>query len=231
MKIENFVSEGFYVNLDRKIHRNDQCQSQLKKYGLDKLVKRFGAIQAFEYEKKCDFQSADWYKCAGCNSDTQINIIKYAKEKKLNNVLIFEDDFYFFKNDLFDPINQIEKALDSIQKLDWDILYLGGTLLDEKINMINSSLIKVGYMLCAHAYILNSKAYDKIIESKGRTPLMDNLLNLACGKKYSVYPCAVVQNGKDLSDIGGHQVSNPAVFINSYLKPIKNLNEIITNYE
>lgn len=227
MKIENFISEGFYVNLNRKTARHEQCQEQLKKYGLNKLVKRFEAIEAFDHEKKCDFESPDWYKCAECNLKSQINIIKYAKEKKLKNILILEDDFYFFENTLFNPITVIEKALDSIQTLDWDILYLGGNLLDKDINMVTPNLIKVGYMLCAHAYILNNCAYDKIINSQSITPIIDNLLNIVCPKRYSVYPCAVVQNGKDISDIGGNKVANPSIFINSYLKHIKNLNEIL----
>jgi glycosyl transferase family 25 len=227
MKIKNFVSEGFYVNLDRKINRNIQCQKQLKKYELEGFVKRFSAIDAFGFEKKCDFESSDWYKCAEANSNSQLNIIKYAKEKNLNNILIFEDDFYFFENNLFNPIHQIEKAIDSIQSLNWDILYLGGTLLDENINMVTPSLIKVNYMLCAHAYILNNSIYDKILDLKGLTPLMDNLLNIVCINKYSVYPCSVVQNGQDFSDIGGHKTPNPSLFINSYLKPIKNLDEIL----
>ncbi len=223
MKIENFVSEGFYVNLDRKVNRDKQCQKQLKKYKLENLVKRYSAIDAFGYEKKCDFQSEDWYKCAKANSDSQINIIKYAKEKKLKNILIFEDDFYFFENQLFNPIEQIEKALDDIKDLNWDILYLGGTLLDEEIRMITPNLIKIDYMLCAHAYILNNHIYDKIFELKNLTPLMDNLLNVCASNKYSVYPCSVVQNGNDYSDIGGHKVSDPSLFINSYSKPIRNL--------
>jgi hypothetical protein len=231
MKIQDFISEGFYVNLDRKTNRNMQCQTQLQKYKLDNLIKRYPAIDALGYEKKCDFQSEDWYKCAKSNCDSQLNIIKYAKEKKLKNVLIFEDDFYFFENPFFNPLRQIEKALGSIQNLDWDILYLGGTLMDDNIHMVTPSLIKVRFMLCAHAYILNNHIYDKIIDSRNTTPVVDNLLNIVCSKKYSVYPCAIVQHGKDISDIGGHKVAHPALFMNSYLKRIDNLREIYDKYE
>ncbi|MEY4370978.1 MAG: hypothetical protein RIQ48_694 [Pseudomonadota bacterium] len=227
MKIEEFVREGFYLNLDRKTKRNQQCIDQLQKYNLNKIIKRVSAIEAFPFEKKCDSLSEDWYKCVRANTESQLNIIKYAKEKKLENVLIFEDDFFFVEDGIINPIEQIEKAIDSIKFLNWDILYLGGSVMDSQIQMIDLNLIKVDCMLCAHAYILNYKMYNEVIKNYNHVCIMDNLLNYVCKYKYSVYPCMVVQKGDDLSDIGGHPTINPNEYIKSYLKPIKKYEKII----
>jgi hypothetical protein len=126
-------------------------------------------------------------------------------------------------------MTKIEKSIEQISQLndDWEILYLGGGLLDNEITMFDKNLIFVNGMNGSHAYILNHTAYDKIIEGYHYGLPMDILLSSTLKLKYSVFPIAVTQRGGDKSDIGGHNSFGASGFINSYQKPISNLDKFV----
>ena len=52
-----------------------------------------------------------------------MRIVKLAYEKKLNNVLIFEDDVAFYKNMCEKKLN---KSIEVLEKSDWEFYYMGG---------------------------------------------------------------------------------------------------------
>jgi GR25 family glycosyltransferase involved in LPS biosynthesis len=224
MKIKNFVNRGYYINLDYKLERNEKTKQELEKYNLQYLVERVSAVAAFNETIKCEYGSDDWKKCVDGCTQSHLKIINEAKEKNYERILVFEDDIYFYNGGFTHSIDIIESAINEIKDKDWEILYLGGALLDDTITQVDKHLIEVERMNGAHAYILNHTAYDILINRYHYAYPMDVLLSANLTKKYSVYPVAVTQRGGDVSDIGGHDSFGPSGFINSYLKPIQNLN-------
>jgi len=89
-----------------------------------------------------------------------INCILLAKQKEMPYVVIMEDDVLF---------NGKEKTLDYINTAlknapnDWELL-LGGVYFAERKKPYNEFWDKVGQFCGLHFYIVNSSAYDKILE-------------------------------------------------------------------
>jgi GR25 family glycosyltransferase involved in LPS biosynthesis len=224
MKLNDFVDKGYYINLDYKTERNEKTKQELKKYNLQYLVERVSAVAAFNETIKCEYGSDDWKKCVDGCTQSHLKIINEAKEKNYERILVFEDDIYLYNGGFTHSIDIIESAINEIKDKDWEILYLGGSLLDQYVTQVDRHLIKVEGMNTSHAFILNHTAYDILINRYHYAYPMDVLLSANLTKKYSVYPVAVTQRGGDVSDIGGHDSFGPSGFINSYLKPIQNLN-------
>lgn len=224
MKIKNFVNKGYYINLDYKPERNKKTKQELENHNLLDFVERVPAIAAFPQTIICEYGSENWSKCHDGNTQSHLKIINEAIQNNYERVLIFEDDIDFYDEGLFYSIDVIESSIDQIKDKDWEILYLGGALLDHSITQVDKHLIKVGSMNGAHAYILNHTAFEKVKNAYHYGCPMDILLSNHLTKKYSVYPIAVTQKGEDLSDIGGHHSFGPTGFIESYQKPIYNLN-------
>jgi hypothetical protein len=229
MKLIDFVDRAYYINLFYKTDRNEETIKELKKYNLQDFIFRSEAVAAFNGTIECSYGSPEWIKCVDGCSQSHLRIIKNAKEKGFEKILIFEDDIFFYDDGLSSPMTKIEKSIEQISQLndDWEILYLGGGLLDNEITMFDKNLIFVNGMNGSHAYILNHTAYDKIIEGYHYGLPMDILLSSTLKLKYSVFPIAVTQRGGDKSDIGGHNSFGASGFINSYQKPISNLDKFV----
>jgi len=108
----------------------------------------------------------------------------------------------------------INKSLDQIEKFpNWEILCLGCTVLPLEdgaiLNLGSVNLVKLETMLSCHSYIVNHTAYDKLLQkaelelSQEKFCAMMDVVWHVCTEKYSVYPHAVVQQGKGVRDIGG----------------------------
>lgn len=228
MKLKDFVNKGYYINLDYKTERNEKTIEELKKYDLTDLVQRVSAVQAFDQTVVCEYGSDDWKKCVDGCTQSHLKIINEAIENNYERILIFEDDIHFYEDGIIPPITKIENPLDEITKVNaWDILYLGGSLLDQYVTLTDKHLIRVSGMNTSHAYILNHTAFEKIKSRYHYAYPMDILLSANLHPKYSVYPMVVAQRGGDVSDIGGHHSFGPSGFVNSYLKPINNLDSFI----
>jgi glycosyl transferase family 25 len=233
MKLKDFIKKGYYINLDYRTDRNENTINELKKYDLYDVVQRYPAIKAFDKTIKCEFGTEEWHKCTTSLTKTNIEIVKKAKEENLENILILEDDILFHDKEIpygssYCPMKTIEKSLDSLMKIpDWEIFYLGGSIFDKYLQMVDFNLIKVGKILTSHAFILNHRGYDKILNSNNKEVPNDILLNGVLDQKYSIYPCVALQRGGDLNDIGGNHTGNSSGYINTYLKPIENLASFI----
>jgi GR25 family glycosyltransferase involved in LPS biosynthesis len=110
MKPFDFFDEIFCINLDRRADRWELAQKEFNKLGILNKVTRFSAIENAHAEKGC-FES-------------HLQCIFSAKERGLNNVLIFEDDVAFL------PCYSEKKLIKSMELLhekdDWEFFYLGG---------------------------------------------------------------------------------------------------------
>jgi mannosyltransferase OCH1-like enzyme len=89
----------------------------------------------------------------GC-MESHIGAIKYAKEKGLKSIFIFEDDVLISENFI------LEEQLKTIPE-NWDILYFGGILTSAREK--SNNWIK-GIIWCNHAYIVKDTMYDVILD-------------------------------------------------------------------
>jgi GR25 family glycosyltransferase involved in LPS biosynthesis len=140
-----FFEEIWCINLDHRIDRWEHAQKQFEKIGINN-VQRFSAIK---------------------NDDGRIGLIKsflelfkYAKNKNLNNILIFEDDVLF----LNDTINILEKSLNQLKqsKMSWGMFYLGANT-HTKLPKINNNLCLLKNAYAAHAICYHARVFDDII--------------------------------------------------------------------
>lgn len=140
-----------YINLVHRKDRKEQITKELNKMNIphNKTI-RIDAV----HEK--------YNGHIGC-AKSHIKALKLAKEKKYNNVVIFEDDFVFTENK--DVVNKkINKFLDYFGN-DWDIIQL--TAHYKSLNNIDNleDIKKVNRASTSSAYIIQSKFYDKLINN------------------------------------------------------------------
>lgn len=104
-------------------------------------------------------------------AQAHLNAILLAKQNDWHEVLIMEDDCVFQgKEQTYDYLlNALEDA-----PADWDIL-LGGIYFGNVVPF-NNYWNKVGEFCGLHFYIVNSKAYDKILKYDG-TQHIDRFMN------------------------------------------------------
>lgn len=146
-KVWNFFEEIYCINLDHRTDRWEHAQKEFESVGVLDRVQRFSAIK--EKDGRLGIIKSN------------LAIIKIAKEKGLNNVLVFEDDVHFIN----DTINILGKSLSQIGNLDWWLFYLGANT-HEPLKLITKSkpniLILKNAFAC-HAFCYRNKTYDFFI--------------------------------------------------------------------
>lgn len=221
MKIQDFVDGGFYINLDHRKDKNEVMVNQLKDLGLDEFVERFSAVAAFD---TIDYRVTDndkMFLLGKATSQSHKTIIQIAKDRGYKNVLILEDDALFYENTK--SLEIIESALDELNKVDeWDVFFLGANLHDKELNLQSEHLIKCDCCISSHAYILNEKCFDKILNNGFDKPfdVMDIFLNNNFKNKFITYPATVIQRGGNVTDLGGHISMSEEFWLSHYNKPI-----------
>ena len=94
----------------------------------------------------------------GC-LDSYRRLFKLAKDKNLESIMIFEDDIEVPNDFNF----KLEKIILELPE-DWDLLYLGGWNVGDKIKY-SESLDVAKRVYTTHGFIVRSKFYDTILES------------------------------------------------------------------
>jgi GR25 family glycosyltransferase involved in LPS biosynthesis len=228
MKINEFFNHIFYINLDHRIDRKQEFEQEMEKYGISNYT-RVPGILATPMEGIALGRT----RHIACGT-VHKQIVQNAKNLNLDKILIFEDDVSFY-NEEEEGIKIIEKALDDLDKIPhWDLFYLSGLIIDEKLNLATDNLIKARTVLTTHAYAINSSAYDKILKYN---PLIDSAIdgwygqqsinNVEIGTlftKYVAYPLAVHQrlslSDCDINEEGKSSMGHGlGVYFDCYSKP------------
>lgn len=221
MKIQDFISGGYYINLDYRKDKKKHIENELLKYGLESYVHRFSAISAFNKTEYIREDSEKMIAASTATALSHISVVEKAKYLGWENVLILEDDAQFYECSEYKGIEVVEKALDQLSVIDnWEVYFLGANLYDNILTLASPNLIKCNCCVSTQAYILNSNTFDKIINQDMITH-MDVFLDNTFNEKYISYPLSVIQKPNEISDIGGH-LSVPVEFWeNHYNKPIE----------
>jgi GR25 family glycosyltransferase involved in LPS biosynthesis len=131
------------INLERRTDRWEESLIEFDKLGI--YVTRFNAIESSDSSYG--------------NHLSHASILKFAKEKNLDNVLIFEDDVEFFPGAKRNLINSIKDLPE-----DWDMFYLGANLDVYKAYKITTHLAKLTGAFATHAYAVRHTLFDKLID-------------------------------------------------------------------
>lgn len=145
MDINQFFDKIYCINLERRRDRWEQATAQFDRAGITNYH-RFSAIE-----------SANGWE--GCR-DSHLAIIREARDRNYDNVLIFEDDVQLARNFR----RKFAKALIQVQDTPWDMLYLGGNLHGPQTPVQRSSIwYKVTSVLTTHAYAIGRRVFDKVL--------------------------------------------------------------------
>jgi GR25 family glycosyltransferase involved in LPS biosynthesis len=213
MKVQDFFEKGYYINLDRRTDRNEFFKNEMNRVGLSDFFER---VSAEDGVSEPDVFKRHYY-CAY----THYKLFERIYQEGYENVLIFEDDAFFYDEGIKPGIEIVEDALDELQNFsDWDMIYLGGCPVTP-IKPVSKTLCSANYVMNTHAVGFKRKTIKFVIDTY--TPFGDSFIDIWYGantniKKYIVNPIAVPQASlsSDL-DVYGHKQD-----IKTYLTAYKN---------
>lgn len=148
--LSGYVDHVFYINLDRRNDRRIHIEAELDKNGIS------------PYERFTAVERPVGQGIVGCGY-SHLAVLKIAKERKYNNVLIFEDDFFFIVSP--DELRQnIRQFYESSLAEDYDVCMLSYNLRESEDCPETPFVRRVRYAQTASGYIINSRYYDKLIQ-------------------------------------------------------------------
>ena len=136
----DYFDEIYCINLDERTDRWEHAQEEFRKAGILDRVIRFSAIRDVDGRLGV--------------IKSNLAIIKIAKEKKLKNVLIFEDDVQFIVDN---PQDVLAKTIQQIGNIKWHLFYLGANT-HQKLTKFKPNLI-----LLKNAFAVHSMAYSELM--------------------------------------------------------------------
>ena len=138
-----YIPHIFYINLDKRPDRLSEIQSELEKMGLS--GERYSAIHTPGFGQ------------IGCTM-SHINVLKIARERNLENVLIFEDDFEFIvSKDVF--LSNIKSFFE--KKIEYDVLMLSYNL--NHSEPVDDIIGRTKDVQTASGYIVHNRFYTTLI--------------------------------------------------------------------
>lgn len=141
----DYFDEIYCINLDSRPDRWQHAQAEFKKAGIEDRVQRFSAIK--ENDGRVGVIKSN------------LAIVKMAKEKKLKNVLVFEDDVEFIVDD---PQKVLQDSIDQIGNIKWHLFYLGANT-HEKLLKFKPNLILLKKSFAVHSMAYSNLVYDMFI--------------------------------------------------------------------
>ena len=142
MKLIDMFELSYCINLDKREDRWKLSEKEFRKIGF--YPERFSAIE----------HNISWFGCY----QSHLKILKQA-EKENKNVLIFEDDVEFIES-----VDVIEKALDELSIIPWDMIYLGGNIL-KPFYRETEHLARLTHCQSTHAYGVNKDFLKQLVYS------------------------------------------------------------------
>jgi len=139
------IKNVFYINLLNRTDRKEYVEKQLKSVGLN-TFERFNAIRLSNGALGC---SMSHLKC-----------LQIAKERKLDHILIVEDDITFTEPNVFN--RQMNKCLENNKE--WDVLLLAGNNVPP-YKMVDDTCIQVSHCQTTTGYLVRKNYYDILINN------------------------------------------------------------------
>lgn len=217
-EFNTFFEIAYFINLDGSVKRLEKFTENYEKSKLPWKLERFSAVNGSAIARPRWFQRDCGRGALGCYF-SHLNIIQNAKEKGLKNVLIFEDDCVFSETALETMQSAVRQVPD-----DWDMLYLGAQYYHKRSKTknvpfpfrISENIARCRNANRTHAYAVNQRAYDTIINHllrghhDGRASHVDHQYGILHENGdvncYTVYPFVCYQD-RGMSTITGRHTS------------------------
>lgn len=144
--MSKYIEKIFYINLEHRIDRKEEIEHEMEIMSLKQNSERFEAIQ-----KKPGI--------VGCGY-SHLSVLKVAKERNYENVLILEDDFQFLV-DKEELELELTRFFENVKEFDVCMLaYNVNEWQDTEFQFMKKAI----NVQTASAYIVNKRFYDKLIE-------------------------------------------------------------------
>ncbi|OQY12814.1 MAG: hypothetical protein B6I31_02470 [Desulfobacteraceae bacterium 4572_19] len=177
-----FFDKIFCISVDDRTDRQQQAKAQFKSVGLLDFVE---FILVKRHPENCEQGIYE----------SHLFCIKKALDAGANTTLIFEDDIIFNR---FTP-ETLEVCINFLlSDTNWKLFFMG--CLVRKSNVLTNkknhtpSILEIEYRSLTHAYVLNKKTSEKILEKKWDGTAYDEMLNTINGGVYAVYPSFAFQS-------------------------------------
>ena len=138
------IKNIYYINLESRPDRKNYFENQMKLVGLK--ANRFKAIKHS-------------IGAIGC-SLSHLELLKLAKEKNWDHILIMEDDITFLNPEIF--CNSLNNFLSS--NINFDVLLIAGNNMGE-YNRENEFCVKIKKCQTTTGYLVKNHYYNKLIEN------------------------------------------------------------------
>lgn len=141
----DFFKEIYCINLDHRLDRWEHAKKEFSSLGILDRVRRFSAIK--ESDGRLGVIKSN------------LSLIRYARERDLDNILVFEDDIKFLSKDVG---GHLQVAIEQLANIDWTLFYLGANL-HTPLERISENLLIAKKAYGVHALCYSKKSYDKLI--------------------------------------------------------------------
>lgn len=152
----DYFDEIYCINLNERTDRWEHAQEEFKKAGILDKVQRFPAIRDTDGRLGV--------------IKSNLAIIKIAKEKKLKNVLIFEDDVKFIVDN---PQKVLQDSINQVGNIKWHLFYLGANT-HEKLIKFKPNLILLKNAFAVHSMSYSNLMYDEFINRYDKLKSINN---------------------------------------------------------
>jgi glycosyl transferase family 25 len=204
MKIDEFFSKTYCINLLKRKDRWNEFVNEMDKYSITNY-ERYEAVNGDLIRNKTKLLNGELGVL-----QTHYNIIKHCKKNNINSVLIMEDDVVFNEE-----INNISEYMKLIPE-NWDFIYFGGNHIYGKPPVkINEKIIKLNYTVALQCVAIKNTMYDFILQMLEKKEKQVDAYYAELHKfanAYGVYPNIATQR-EGFSDIQKRNV-NYNIFFN-----------------
>lgn len=214
--IFGYIEKAYYINLDYRTDRKVLFENRVFDLGIP--IERYEAVKFGENDLENPFNDKNWHKKMGC-AYSHLNVVRLAKEQKLSNVWIFEDDCVFADGFM----EKAQKCIDELKHLEWDVFYFGGEP-NRESQPHSDLLVRTNGVYGAHSYIVNHTFYDKILKERPEYGLLD-VRYLGFNEADKIYYLSkellCLQDGNSQSDLWDGKVCRDEIYKNAYKNYVK----------
>ena len=157
MKLSDFKNI-FCINLSRRPDRWLWCKQQFQTHQINGVI-RFNAIDGNDLKITPEMSmdgnmiSMGYYGCLF----SHLAIVRIAKQMKLSNYVVFEDDFQLHRN-----FNELFNKYYEQVPSDWDMIYLGANH-SNGTDKISENVVKMKGSFTTHSMIIKNTIYGDLI--------------------------------------------------------------------
>ncbi|MEW6666893.1 MAG: glycosyltransferase [Thermodesulfobacteriota bacterium] len=179
-----FFDRIYCISLDERADRREEAKIQFSRVGLLERVE-FSLVRKHPID------------CEQGIYESHMACIRNGLQAGAGTVLVFEDDILFER---FSP-GALRHGVDFLSSVpDWNLLFLGCLVKGSK-RTANANVLQVRYRSLAHAYAVNRKFAEVLVETPWQGLAFDAMLSTFERGCYAVYPSMAFQSNSPTDNI------------------------------